>query len=302
MRQGVLVTALLFLIGIPTVIYTDGWQGLALPQIHWTGIHISGLRSTLAPRAPDARAETLAANRIIATPAGNATAANEPQATVDAFAAARAFARGASEMRANLHTGANGTGVGVASKPAASAPTTPDGPALAGSARSIEASLKTASVAAANASVDIDYNAAIKWYALAENPDDAGARYAMALDFLNAKPEPDYASAAYWMLTAAQRGNAHAQAALAGMYAAGTGVAHNDAAAYLWYTLAEQGLTSEAERTDVAGKLDRLASTMTPQERAEADQLIRRRATETAALTITTGSIVTIGAPSSDDQ
>jgi hypothetical protein len=295
MRQGVLVTALLFLIGIPTVIYTDGWQGLALPQIHWTGIQWSSLRSPALHalgawvRTPTVNPETAA--RSDATPATNAQ-----QSVGDALAAARVFARGAGEMRAHMEGGANSMG-GVASKPAALA--AKDEPTVADGARGIEASLRAANVAAANAAVVNNYGAAVKWYALAEDPEDAEARYAMALDFLNAKPEPDYASAAYWMLTAAERGSARARAALGDMYAAGTGVARNDATAYLWYTLAAQGLRAEEDRVAVAEKSDRLADTMTPQELAEADQLIRERAIETAALSDVTGSIITIGAPAS---
>jgi len=299
MRQGVLVTALLFLIGVPTVIYTDGWQGLALPQIHWTGIHVSGLTSP-ALHVPAAWARAPTVNPDTTARAGEAPTTNGQQSVGDALAVAQAFARGAGEMRAHMDAGANGMGIRVASKPATR--TAADKPTVAEGARSIEASLKAANVAVTNAAVANDYSAAVKWYALAEDPDDAATRYAMALDFLNAKPQPDYASAAYWMLTAAERGSAHARATLGDMYAAGTGVARNDAAAYLWYTLAEQGLTSEDDRVAVAEKLDRLADTMTPEQYAQADRLIRARAVETAALSDVTGSIITIGVPASPGQ
>lgn len=299
MRQGVLVTALLFLIGIPTVIYTDGWQGLALPQIHWTGIHVSGLTSP-ALHVPAAWVGTPTVNPDTTARAGEALATNGQQSVGDALAAAQAFARGAGEMRAHMDAGANGVGVRVAPKPVTR--TAADKPTVAEGARGIKASLKTANVAVTNAAVANDYSAAVKWYALAEDPDDAATRYAMALDYLNAKPQPDYASAAYWMLMAAERGSARARATLGDMYAAGTGVARNDAAAYLWYTLAAQSLTNEDDRVAVADKLDHLAEAMTPQELADADQLIRDRAIETAALTDVTGSIITIGVPASADK
>ncbi len=227
-----------------------------------------------------------------------ARAANAEQTVGDAIAAAQTFARGAGEMRARMQGEGSDIVVDGTSRPVAK----PEEPNLAERAHGIEASLKSANVALTNAAVDNDYNAAIKWYALAQDPDDAETRYAMALDFLNAKPEPDNASAAYWMLTAAERGSAPARAVLGDMYAAGTGVARNEATAYLWYTLAAQGLTGEEDRATVAEKLARLAYTMTPDEHAEADTMIRKRAVETAALGDYTGSITTIGAPASPGQ
>ncbi len=292
MRQGIFVTALLFIVAIPTVVLTDGWQSVSFHRLHWTGLHVSGLSTAFTSRASDRPA---ASGRVAARSAGSAPATAETQGVGNALAVAQVFARGAGAARAEMGIGDDETS-GASPEPRGAAPKaghptptrTPtadaDKPALAQNAADLEASLKTAHIAATNARVDIDYGTAMKLYALADNPEDAEARYAMALDYLNATPAPDYASAAYWMLTAAERGHGRAEAALADMYAEGTGLPRNQSAAFLWYTLAERDLSAEDVRAAVADKLDRLDNTMSLQQRADADQLIRQRAVQTAAL------------------
>ena len=280
MRQGILVTVLLCLIGVPTVLLTDGLDGFTLRWPTSTARLFIGAKPFTSPKA--IATSPAPAPRTTRSPAPATT----PSATTDwlasgGFAAARAFAAGASQLRLN---GREGTARFLSAPTPGAA--TADQADFADVLHQVDASIATANVAAANLAVASDYNAAVKWYALANDPDDAEARYAIAMDFLGREPEPDFASAAFWLRTAAELGEPRAERELADLYAAGTGVERNPAAAYAWYTLAEQGLTRDDDRALVADKRDRLADALTPAQQAAADRMIGERAPRIATLVV----------------
>jgi hypothetical protein len=251
MRQGIVVTSLLCLIAIATVLLTDGWNGLALK---WP--------------------ERSAAPAAAAKPPARSTAPG------NALAAAAAFAEGA--RRIDVGTPAGGRRLLIAARPAHAAAPTADDQTFAAGLQTVEASIKTANVGATNIAVSLDYNAAIKWYALADDPANAEARYGIARDFASKEPDPDFDSAARWLLSAAELGHARAQLDLAAMYMAGEGVERDYRAAFMWSSLAGRGLTSETDKALAADMRDRLARAMTPDERAAADAMIRERLLEIA--------------------
>jgi TPR repeat protein len=124
-----------------------------------------------------------------------------------------------------------------------------------------------------------DYAAALRYYALASGPEDAEARYAMAHAAADRGPADDgdavQASAvARWLRDAAELGHARARLELAGMYVEGNGVARDYPTAWMWYMLAERGLADQDDRAMAADGHARVAASMTADETARADALL----------------------------
>ena len=124
-----------------------------------------------------------------------------------------------------------------------------------------------------------DFGAAASRSLLA-NPDDADARYAMALRF---RAAGDLASSASWLLTAAERGHGRAALDLAEMYRRGDGVERNNVEAFVWFDVAARNLLQPDDRLAATAARERLAGLMTPDEMTLARAMIRDDRQEIAA-------------------
>ncbi len=116
-----------------------------------------------------------------------------------------------------------------------------------------------------------DYATAIRiWRPLAEQG-HARAQSNLGFMYSNGEGVPqDYAEAVKWYRMAAEQGNAEAQHNLGVSYAKGEGVPLDDMLAYMWFNLAAaQGHEKAKKNRDI------VASTMTPDQIAEAERMAR---------------------------
>jgi len=123
-----------------------------------------------------------------------------------------------------------------------------------------------------------DYSEAVKWYRKAADQGHAHAQSNLGRMYAFGKGVPqDFAEAVKWYRKAADQGHAHAQSNLGRMYALGKGVPQDYVLAHMWFNLAISRFTaSEQEEREKTGKLrDITASTMTPDQIAEAQKLAR---------------------------
>ena len=107
---------------------------------------------------------------------------------------------------------------------------------------------------------------------------NADAQFNLGIMYDNSQGVPqDYSEAVKWYRKAADQGHAHAQSNLGRMYALGKGVPQDYVLAHMWFNLAISRFTaSEQEEREKTGKLrDITASTMTPDQIAEAQKLAR---------------------------
>jgi hypothetical protein len=251
MRQGLVVTGLLFAIAIPTVVLTGGWREI---NFHPHGFNLGFTRATVH----------------VGAPSRTASGSTGQWLTKQGLAAAETVGSSAARLHPEVHSAGLNAFKPAPPKP----PAVKDAQDFADALHEVKGSLKSANIAMTNMAISLDYGAAVKWYALARDPNNAEARFALGLDYLHKQPEPDYALAAHWLRSAADLGYARAQLALAGLLVEGKGVARDYPSAFMWYTLAEPGLDNEADRATAFTQRNRLASAMTSQELAEADRMI----------------------------
>ena len=116
-----------------------------------------------------------------------------------------------------------------------------------------------------------DIQEAIRWYRLAAAQGDAAAQVLLALLYFDGKGvTQDYQEAACWFQLAAEQGNSLALGTLGLMYYSGQGVPQNYVKSYMCFDLAEKG--GGKSGVDIR---DTLAENMTPEQIAEAQQLVR---------------------------
>jgi len=262
MRQGLAVSGLLLLVGLPTVFIAEGG---------WTGVE----RHWIAPAVGFANQQVIRLqSRETASPA-SPRAATSGHTGKDVTGTAVVTARLLANGRGNILLNARPTldPFLVRPRPAEASPSARD----SNMAAEIQAAARDADkvgATVANAVKQTDYGAAYRWYTLAADPDNAEVRYAIALDYLDRSIEPDYANAVHWLISAAELGHPRAQLDLGNMYIEGTGVTRNYAVAYKWLTLAREGLSNGDKLVMAVDKLQRLARAMTPDELADAAIMI----------------------------
>jgi hypothetical protein len=115
---------------------------------------------------------------------------------------------------------------------------------------------------------------AINWYRKAAEQDDAVAQFNLGVLYAKGL-SPNHAEAALWYRLAADHGLGGAQFNLGMMYAEGQDVPQDYVQAYMWLHLAAAQLPSLGtnQRNTTVHARDRVASTMTPQQIVEAQQL-----------------------------
>ena len=104
---------------------------------------------------------------------------------------------------------------------------------------------------------------------------DANAQCILAAMYFNGQGFPqDYTEAGKWFRRAAEQGYAEAQHNLGLLYKVGRGVPQNDIFAHMWFNIAASQLNIPTEAREVVVKeRDIVASRMTPEQIAEANQL-----------------------------
>ena len=116
-----------------------------------------------------------------------------------------------------------------------------------------------------------DDGLAVKWYRLAANQGDAFARNSLGAMYTYGRGvAKDDGLAVNWFRMAADQGNAAAQFNVGIAYANGQGVEKDVGLAYMWFNPAAAQGSANAEKNR-----DRVASTMTPTQIAEAQRLSR---------------------------
>jgi TPR repeat protein len=121
-----------------------------------------------------------------------------------------------------------------------------------------------------------DYQEAAKWYRLAAAQGYAPAQSSLAVAYEKGHGVPqDYQEAVKWYRLAAAQGNQFAQINLGEMYTNGTGVQQDFVHAHMWFTLAAAGLSGDFADT-ATNHRDRIASKMTAEEIATAQEMARR--------------------------
>jgi TPR repeat protein len=276
MRQGLAVSGLLLLVGLPTVFLSEGgWTGVErhwiAPAVNFANQQIIRLRfgepqtpgeprvAAAAPLGRDVAAAAGATARLLANGGGNVLLAQRP--TIDPFL--------------------------VHARPAEASGAAKDATLAAGIKTTARAADRFGTTVA-NAVTETDYGAAYRWYMLAADPDNAEVRYAIALDYLDRPVEADYANAVHWLISAAELGHPRAQLDLGNMYIEGVGVTRNYAVAYKWLALAREGLTNGDQLVLAADRLARLTRAMTPDELADAAIMIESWAPKSFAQKATT--------------
>ena len=118
-----------------------------------------------------------------------------------------------------------------------------------------------------------DYRlAAGLFYPLAQRG-DARAQYNLGMLYASGLGvDQDYQAALKWHRMAAAQGHAGGQNELAQMYAKGQGVQPNQVLAYVWFTVAIAS-SSGGSKNEITKDRDRVASRMTPEQIAKAQQL-----------------------------
>ena len=116
-----------------------------------------------------------------------------------------------------------------------------------------------------------NYAEAVNWYRLAGEQGDAFAQTRLGFMYQNGEGVPQNdAAAAKWLRLAAEQGRVVAQDALGVMYFTGRGVPKDYVAASMWLTLS----AAHGDR-DAANWRDAVAKLMTPEQTAQAQQLVR---------------------------
>ena len=111
----------------------------------------------------------------------------------------------------------------------------------------------------------------IAWFRRAAEQGLSDAQFELGIAYGNGNGvQKDDAEAARWYGLAAEQGNPLAQQALGASHAMGAGVPRDFVKAYFWSALsAGQGIE------DAKTNLDRLRTMITPDQRAEADRMVR---------------------------
>ena len=125
-------------------------------------------------------------------------------------------------------------------------------------------------------SVPQDYAQAVAWYRKAANQGFAIAQVSIGKMYYNGQGVPqNYAQAVAWYRKAAEQGDADGQYGLGLAHALGQGVPQDYMLAYMWFNLAASH-AKDAEIRNMAAKFrDKMASTMTPAQIAEAQRMAR---------------------------
>ena len=120
-----------------------------------------------------------------------------------------------------------------------------------------------------------DYVEAMNWSRAAADAGNAQAQHNVGMMYINGQGVPkDYGEAMKWFRKAAEQGYPTAQFNLGIGYEAGQGVAQDYAEAYKWLSLAASKEVGDQQKQALAAR-DELASKMTPQQIAEAQQKTR---------------------------
>src|SRR5262245_32356090 len=136
------------------------------------------------------------------------------------------------------------------------------------------AQMRLGSIYAEGKGVPQDYREAVKWYRLAAAQGYPPALYSLGLAYEKGQGVPqDYQEAVKWYRIAATEGNQFAQINLGVMYTNGTGVPQDFVRAHMWFTLA--ALSGDSGDT-ATKKRDRIASKMTAEQIATAQEMARR--------------------------
>ena len=136
------------------------------------------------------------------------------------------------------------------------------------------AQMRLGSIYAEGKGVPQDYREAVKWYRLAAAQGYPPALYSVGLAYEKGQGVPqDNQEAVKWYRLAAAEGNQLAQINLGVMYANGTGVPQDFVRAHMWLTLA--ALSGDSGDT-ATKKRDRIASKMTTEQIATAQEMARR--------------------------
>jgi len=120
-----------------------------------------------------------------------------------------------------------------------------------------------------------DYTEAVKWYCKAAEQEDAEAQYDLGqLYRLGYGIQRNNAEAMRWFRRAADQGDGGAQYNLGFMYEAGRGVTRDLVRAYMWFDLAARSAEPHAHQGYAIQYRDSVASKMTPEQIAKAQQLV----------------------------
>jgi hypothetical protein len=121
--------------------------------------------------------------------------------------------------------------------------------------------------------VKTDYTEALKCYQKAASQGSASAQMNLGMLYARGQGAPqDYGEALKWFHKAAGQGHANAQFNLAQLYAEGHGAPQDYVQAYVWCSLAAAHNSQEA-----AAFRDQLAARMTPDQIADASELVLER-------------------------
>jgi hypothetical protein len=132
------------------------------------------------------------------------------------------------------------------------------------------------SIYAEGKGVPQDYQEAVKWYRLAAGQGNVPAQYSLGLAYEKGQGVPqDYQEAVKWYRLAAAQGNQFAQINLGVMYTNGTGVRQDFVRAHMWFEVAAAASSGDSRNT-ATKKRDRIASKMTAEQIATAQEMARR--------------------------
>jgi hypothetical protein len=121
-----------------------------------------------------------------------------------------------------------------------------------------------------------DFQEAVKWYRIAAAQGYAPAEYSLGVAYEKGQGVPqDFQEAANLYRLAAAQGNQFAQINLGVMYAHGRGVRQDFVRAHMWFNLAAAALSGDSGDTAIK-KRDRIASKMTAEQLATAQEMARR--------------------------
>ena len=138
------------------------------------------------------------------------------------------------------------------------------------------AQTRLGSIYAEGQGVPQDYQEAVKWYRLAAAQGYAPAQSSLGLAYEKGQGVPqDYREAVKWYRLAAAEENQFAQINLGVMYSNGTGARQDFVRAHMWFTLAAAALSDDSGDMAIK-KRDRIASKMTAEQIATAQEMARR--------------------------
>ena len=124
-----------------------------------------------------------------------------------------------------------------------------------------------------------DFEEAVRWYRLAAEQGLAFAQVNLGLMYEGGRGVPlDLQEAAKWHRLAAEQGRPTAQFMLAVKYRYGSGVPQDFVQAHKWANLAAANTDNKEDQTAAMGLRDEVASQMTTEQIAEAQQLAREQA------------------------